>query len=376
MMGFWEKYTWPFVIISVFASVGILCCAAYIYEKNCQERLRENYPKQRMNSKVVRCGKIICAVFYRIWTVFYKSSQTYTENKVLSDNGQKRIPWSREIQPFVLVCAASIIMPNALLVAAEKVRLTVPSPLSYENTFLLIVPLAWTVGIAFFQYRIQNELIGAEERAKEAENKKKMQQQEEHRRGELISALGSLYACELTAYNFNTRNIMSSNKMNKMKHFFTARTGYAFEIANKSGTPCFYFPYYVFENGLSSNLTIKLEGMTLTENNYFIEANALKIFIPSDLNCFKNTNDNFKDNFHKKIKDFFVAPLYRKSVSEKLQFSIILHASDPFYKSNAKSTQGNGLSSINYEISFQLEPFGGYSSDGSFSMLMTEYSIE
>ena len=55
-MGFWEKYTWPFVIISVIASVGILCCATYIYEKNCQERMGDSYSGKRLNSWVDRWG--------------------------------------------------------------------------------------------------------------------------------------------------------------------------------------------------------------------------------------------------------------------------------------------------------------------------------
>ena len=369
-MGFWEKYTWQFVIISVIASVGILCCATYIYEKNCQERMGDRYSEKRLNSWADRWGQKICAFFYRIWTGFHKSSQPCAENEKTQGGGQKRIPWSREIQPFVLVCVASIILPNALLVTAQKVGFAIPSPLSYENTFLMIVPLAWTVGIAFFQYRIQNELIGAETKAKEAENKQKMQQQEELRRGELISALGSLYECDLTAYNLNTRSIISSNKMNCSS---TSTTGYAFEIANKSGAPCFFLPYYVFENGLSKDVTITLDGKNLDNGNYSIVANALSIFIPSGFKYFEEGTGSFRN----KIENFFLAPLYYgKSDSEKLKIDIKVHAKDPFYKSNDESIHGNRLSSIDYKISFELEPFGGYSSDGSFPMQMTGYSIE
>lgn len=375
-MGFWDKFTWPFVLISMYVSYKILCCATYIYEKNCQERIGEDYSEERLNSWAARKGKKTCDSVYRVWTMlhkmlhkmFHKSSQPSTENENTQSSGQKRIPWGREIQPFVLVCVASVILPNALLIAAQKLRLTIPSPLSYENTFLLIVPLAWTVGIAFFQYRIQNELIGAETKAKKAEDKQKMQQQEEHHLGELISALGSLYACDLTAYNFNTPS--SSNELSCLS---IPNASYAFEIANKSGAPCFFLPYYVFEHGLSSDLTITLDEKPLDPGNYSIVANALNIFIPTTLMTqFKDTTDPF----HKKIKDFFTAPLYRKKVSETLKFSITVHAKDPFYKSNDESNQGNRLSSIDYKISFQLVPFGGYSSNGSFQMHMTEYSIE
>lgn len=369
MMEFWEKYTWPFVIISAFASVGILCCATYIYEKNCQVRMGDSYSKKRLDSWAARWGKRIYDICtLKILTGFHKSSQPCAENEKTQGGGQKRIPWSREIQPFVLVCVASIIFPNALLVTLQKVGLTIPSPLSYENTFLMIVPLAWTVGIAFFQYRIQNELIGAETKAKEEENKQKMQQQEELRRGELISALSSLYACDLTAYNFNTRSIIS---LNKMKRSFASTTGYAFEIANKSGAPCFFLPYYVFENGLSKDVTIMLDGKKLENDNYSIVANALNIFI---------SLDDTIDSFHNKIEDFFVAPsyygYYGKSDFEKLKIDIKVHAKDPFYKSNDESIHGNRLSPVDYKITFELEPFGGYSSDGSFPMQMTSYSIE
>lgn len=368
MMGFWEKYTWLFVIISMIASVGTLCCATYIYEKNCQERMGDSYSEKRLNSWAAFWGQKICAFFCRIWTGFHKSSQPCANNEKTQGGGQKRIPWSREIQPFVLVCVASIILPNALLVAAQKVGFAIPSPLSYENTFLMIVPLAWTVGIAFFQYRIQNELIGAETKAKEAENKQKMQQQEELRRGELISALGSLYGCDLTAYNFNTRSLISSNKM---KRSITSTTRYALEIANKNGAPCFFLPYYVFENGLSKDVIITLDGKKLENGNYSIVANALSIFIPLD---------DTTDSFHDKIENFFVAPscygYYEKSNSEKLKIDIKVHAKDPFYKSNDESIRENKLSSIDYTISFELEPFGGYSSNGSFPMQITGYSIE
>lgn len=102
-------------------------------------------------------------------------------------------------------------------------------------------------------------------------------------------------------------------------------------------------------------------------------ANALSIFIPSDFKYFKDATDSFRN----KIEDFFLAPLYYgKSDSEKLKIDIKVHAKDPFYKSNDESIHGNRLSSIDYKISFELEPFGGYSSDGSFPMQMTGYSIE
>ncbi len=349
-MNFWDKYACHFAVGSIVLGIGLIFLAYVVYAYNSRKRWGSKYPKKKQS--------VADAIFQKL---IQKLKRKSDKQKTPQTSDQQRLTWFAEFTPFALVCIASIILPNGFFVIFDKYNIVVPSPLTYENTFILFVPLAWTVGIAFFQYRIQNELIRVQERDKDAENEKKEQQQREHRLGELVSALGSLYACQFSAINFNTNSVpasMTRNYFSACNHI-TEEGGYAIKIENVNGAPCFYFPYYIFKDDASENIVVKLNDRMIDESYHTILPNALYIVIPPE----QSTSE---------IDDFFVAPLFvGTSERRKLQCSIEVKAQDPFYRDTDKLAG----SLIRYTISFQIEQAGGYSEAGSFPLKMIDYKI-
>lgn len=370
-MEFWEKHFCLFVWGSLV--LGFLCTflSYYFHKRNNLVKDGKSKPYYIIRRWVFGVVKKICPFLQRPCdSPFEEENQRSGE----SSKEQKYLPWYTEILPFVLACIASIILPNLLFVIAEKVKIAFPSPLNYENTFLLVVPLAWTVGIAFFQYRIQDKLTLLQQKEKDMQNKQEKLQQQELRKGELISALRSLYSCNLSAINFCTPKV---SPLSKREFRFVPQSdlnsGYAFEIINKSGDPCFYFPYYKVDPDPSAkNITLEMEDHTVKDNYYSISPNEAYIFIPSNLDDFFSKPNT---EINEAIRLFFVSPALGRNLQQnQLKFVITVDAEDPFYISNGVS--GTRSLPIKYKICFYLKPYGGYSSEECFPLKITNYTIE
>lgn len=311
-----------------------------------------------------------------IAVIFFAWIRQRKNNTIKNDESlrnQKYPSWYVEIIPFILGCFASIVLFNWLIVFFEIKHISVPSPLSYENAFLLVLPLAWTVGIAFFQYRIQDRLTRSQQ------EEEKLQRQH-RRRGEMISALSSLYSCSFSAINFNTRAVAPSIQrpfLLSIPNNNCFDSGFAFAIINKSGDPCFYFPYYkISENMSSSCITLKIEGNTIKENMYSITPNEAYIWLPSNIST-AISYSSCNPNFEKTIRDFFVSPVLKGAFSQQngLEFEIIINMEDSFYIDKGKTGKLSGCT-VKYSVHFTLNSCDGYSSEGCFPLKITKHSIE
>ena len=328
---------------------------------------------------------VLCGLLFLVLTCVFSKNN----HKSDSERRQKRkFSWVVESLPFVFAYFASIFLPNAIFYIAEKTSFRFPSPLSYTDTFLLVVPLAWTVGIAYFQYKIQNEFNMEQERQQNEQKKEEERRQQELKREEerrqqeqrledLITALRSLYACSVTAYNFWTLHVPLSVKRNfcyENGYDFSHSMGYAFEIINKNGEPCFFFPYYEFKNGVFAGTTLTIEGYNVNHKYFTVFPNGMYIFIPSEL------SDFFSDvgetcQLSKKVSDFFVAPaLGEMSTEGGLQCTVSIVAEAPYGYIADNLTTGRNMP-IKHEIPFRLQPGGGYTAGGSFACKITSYSI-
>lgn len=324
----------------------------------------------------------------KIYRFLKKKYEALTENPSQNSEQKNKSPepknllWFVEIAPFILACLASIILFNWLFVIAEKNHFSIPSPLSYENTFLLVLPLAWTVGIAFFQYRIQDRLTLSQKKESEIQKKQEKLQQQEQRRSEMVSALRSLYSCNFSAINFNTRAVTSSTKkaFSLSIHNNSFDSGFAFEIINKSGDPCFYFPYYKCNcpNDFSSCISLKIGGNPIEKNWYSITPNEAYIFIPSNIQTsLANAESEDANIFEEKVHDFFVGPsLGGFSQQNGLECEIVVDMQESFGIDIYSEAQfATNSSPIQYKICFTLRPCGGYSSEGRFPLKITNHSI-
>ena len=296
------------------------------------------------------------------------SSEDSEQSKDKSILEPKNLSWFVEIIPFILACFASVVLFNLIFVIAEKKKFLIPSPLSYENTFLLVLPLAWTVGIAFFQYRIQDRLT-------QSQNKEAKLQRQHQRRGEMISALRSLYSCDAFAINFCTHRVSAVSGKDVSYLDCSTNPGYAFQIINRNGDPCFYFPYYQGKDGASPKFTINVQKTghsdmyPLNDASCCVRPNLIFIYLPL----------NEVSEVPNYIYSFFLSPFFDEENEvenkiEKLTFSITLEAIDPYDNVTLEDSIENGP--FKYQITFDVEPHGGYSSDGMFPVTVRNYSIQ
>ena len=311
---------------------------------------------------------------YEAFTGDLKKTSIQTNNKSLEP---KNLLWFVEIIPFVLACFASVILFNWLFVIAEKNRFSIPSPLSYENTFLLVLPLAWTVGIAFFQYRIQDRLTLSQKKESDIQKKQEKLHQQVQRKADMISALRSLYSCDVTAINFCTHRALAvvGTDFSYLKSSLDA--GYAFRIINRCGDPCFYFPYYQGKEESSPKVTITVQNTDKESDMYPVNShfccvrpNQVLIYFPLPLDG--PSGSYTVSAVPEYIYHFFLSPTSGEE-HIKLTFSIALEVIDPYGNVTPEDSITSDL--FKYEISFDVESCGGYSSDGIFPVTLKNYSI-
>lgn len=319
----------------------------------------------------------------KIYRFLKKKYEALTENPSQNSEQKNKSPepknllWFVEIAPFILACLASIILFNWLFVIAEKNHLSIPSPLSYENTFLLVLPLAWTVGIAFFQYRIQDKLTLSQKKESDIQKKQEKLHQQVQRKADMISALRSLYSCDVTAINFCTHRALAvvGTDFSYLKSSLDA--GYAFRIINRSGDPCFYFPYYQGKEESSPKVTITVQNTDKESDMYPVNShfccvrpNQVLIYFPLPLDG--PSGSYTVSAVPEYIYHFFLSPTSGEE-HIKLTFSIALEVIDPYGNVTPEDSITSDL--FKYEISFDVESCGGYSSDGIFPVTLKNYSI-